>query len=149
MPWIAAEPDQPVVAEPPSNLTGSEVTMTGLRLEGIVDLPTSNGTLTVLKFSMDQAIINDLLLRASGPVGRTTRIAADRLIVGGEVVLYATRFVAWLLGTKVTLMPTMPMPEGIPRASSIPITFSNPAIDLAFLEGDTVTARPRLTLNLN
>ncbi len=149
LPRIAAEPGQPVVAATPSKLTGSKVTMTGLRIEGIVDLPTADGTLTVLKFRMDQAVTDDFLLRTPGPSGRTKRFAADRLTVSGDVTFYTTRFVGRLPGIKITLAPDLPLPDEIPITSPIPIAFTDPAIDLAFVNSDTLTARPKLKLALD
>ncbi|MGK5675951.1 DUF6114 domain-containing protein [Micromonospora sp. URMC 106] len=149
LPRIAAEPGQPLVSAVPSKLTGSKVTMTGLRFEGIVDLPTADGTLRALKFGMDQAVTDDFLLRTPGPAGRTMRFATDRLTVRGDVAFYATRFVGRLLGIKITLTPDLPLPDGLPITSPIPITFTDPAMDLAFVSSDTLTARPTLKLTLD
>ena len=148
LPRIAAEPGQPVVAATSSRLTGSTVTMTGLQFEGVVALPTADGTLTALKFSMDQAVIDDFLLRTPGPAGRTIRLATDRLTVSGDVAFYTTRFVGRLSGTEITLAPDLPLPDGISITSPIPTTFADPAIDLAFVNSDLLTARPKLKLTL-
>ncbi|MGI5524486.1 DUF6114 domain-containing protein [Micromonospora sp. CA-259024] len=148
LPRIAADPDLPRVARTPSKLTGSSVRMTGLRFEGIIDLHTDKGDLTVLKFSMREAVTDDFLLRADGPAGRNQRYATDRLTVTGDVAFYATRFVGRLLGIKITLTPDLPLPDGIPVTSPIPITFTDPAIDLAYVTSDTLTARPALALTL-
>ena len=64
------------------------------------------------------------------------------------MAFYATRFVGRLLGIKITLTPDLPFPDGIPITSPIPITFTDPVIDLAFVDSDTLTARPALTLTL-
>ncbi|MFC4019340.1 DUF6114 domain-containing protein [Micromonospora sp. GCM10011542] len=148
LPRIAADRTLPKVAQTPSKLTGSKVTMTGLRFDGITDLRTEKGTLKVLKFSMRQAVTDDFLLRADGPEGRTQRYATDRLTVRGNVAFYATRFVGRLLGIKITLTPDLPLPGGIPITSPIPITFTDPVIDLAYVTSDTLTARPALALTL-
>ncbi|MFY1679942.1 DUF6114 domain-containing protein [Micromonospora sp. WMMD730] len=149
LPRIAPEPGQPRVARQPSKLTGTRVTMTGLRFEGIVDLPTSDGTLKALKFSMSRAVTADFSLVADGPAGRHQRYVTDELTVRGDVAFYATRFVGKLLGITVTLTPDLPFPDGIPVTSPIPITFTDPAIDLAFVDSDTLTARPALALSLS
>ncbi|WP_405429076.1 DUF6114 domain-containing protein [Micromonospora sp. NBC_00617] len=148
LPRIAADPNLPRVAQTPSKLTGSSVRMTGLRFEGITDLQTENGTLKVLKFSMREAVTDDFLLRADGPQGRNQRYATDRLTVSGDVAFYATRFVGRLLGIKITLTPDLPLPNGLPVTSPIPITFTDPVIDLAFVTSNTLTARPALALTL-
>ncbi|WP_433315006.1 DUF6114 domain-containing protein [Micromonospora chersina] len=148
MPKIAPEPGQPEVAEQPSKLTGSKVTMTGLRFEGIVELPTRNGTLKCLKFTMDKAVTEDFALLASGPAGKAQRYVTDRLTVEGDVSFYATRFVGHLLGIKITLTPDLPFPDGIPITSPIPISFTDPVIDLAYENSRSLTARPVLKLDL-
>lgn len=137
------------MARQPSKLTGTKVTMTGLRFEGIVDLPTSDGTLKALKFSMSRAVTADFSLVADGPAGRHQRYVTDELTVQGDVAFYATRFVGKLLGITITLTPDLPLPDGIPITSPIPITFTDPAIDLAFVDSDTLTARPALALSLS
>ncbi|MEU8410508.1 DUF6114 domain-containing protein [Micromonospora sp. NPDC048842] len=148
LPRIAADPALPTVAQTPSKLTGSSVRMTGLRFDGVTDLHTVKGDLKVLKFSMREAVTTDFLLRADGPAGRNQRYATNQLTVRGDVAFYATRFVGRLLGIKITLTPDLPLPDGLPITSPIPITFTDPAIDLAYVTSDTLTARPALALTL-
>ncbi|MFG2110477.1 DUF6114 domain-containing protein [Micromonospora chersina] len=148
MPKIAPEPGQPKVAEQPSKLTGSKVTMTGLRFEGIVELPTRNGTLKCLKFTMDKAVTEDFTLLAGGPAGKAQRYVTDRLTVEGDVSFYATRFAGRLLGIKITLTPDLPFPDGLPITSPLPISFTDPVIDLAYENSRSLTARPVLKLDL-
>ncbi|RAN96773.1 DUF6114 domain-containing protein [Micromonospora noduli] len=148
LPRIAADPALPTVAQTPSKLTGSSVRMTGLRFEGVTDLHTVKGDLKVLKFSMREAVTADFLLRADGPAGRDQRYATNQLTVRGDVAFYATRFVGRLLGIKITLTPDLPLPDGLPITSPIPITFTDPTIDLAYVTSDTLTARPALALTL-
>ncbi|MEV4658874.1 DUF6114 domain-containing protein [Micromonospora sp. NPDC049301] len=148
LPRLAADPTLPKVAQQPSKLTGSKVTMTGLRFEGTTELRSEKGDVKVLKFSMREAVTDDFLLRADGPEGRNQRYATDRLTVRGDVAFYATRFVGRLLGVKVTLTPDLPLPDGIPVTLPIPVTFTEPVIDLAYVTSDTLTARPSLALTL-
>ncbi|MET8349494.1 DUF6114 domain-containing protein [Micromonospora sp. NPDC005206] len=148
LPRLAADPTLPKVAQTPSKLTGSKVIMTGLRFEGTTELRSEKGDLKVLKFSMREAVTDDFLLRADGPEGRSQRYATDRLTIRGDVAFYATRFVGRLLGIKVTLTPDLPLPDGIPVTLPIPVTFTEPVIDLAYVTSDTLTARPSLALTL-
>jgi hypothetical protein len=148
LPRIAADPALPTVAQTPSKLTGSSVRMTGLRFDGVTELHTVKGDLKVLKFSMREAVTADFLLRADGPEGRNQRYATDQLTVRGDVAFYATRFVGRLLGIKITLTPDLPLPDGLPVTSPVPITFTDPAIDLAYVTSDTLTARPALALSV-
>lgn len=133
----------------PSKLTGSKVTMTKLRFEGIVDLPTAEGTLKTLKFSMVKAVTDDFLLRVPGPADRTMRFAANELTIRGSVDFYTTRFAGRFLGIKIVLTPDLPLPDGIPLPVPIPISFTDPEIDLAFVTSDTLTAKPQLRLALD
>ncbi|WP_422733754.1 hypothetical protein ACN26Y_27460 [Micromonospora sp. WMMD558] len=148
LPVVAADPDQPPVAATASTLTASAVTMTGLRIEGIVQLPTADGTRTALKFSMDAAVADDVLLRSPGPRGHTMRLTADHMALRGNVAVYATRFVGRLSGATITLGPDLPLPAGIPDSPPGPVTFTEPAIELVYLRTDTLTAHPKLTLAL-
>lgn len=148
LPTVAPEPGQPAVARKTATLTGSAVTMTGLRIEGITELPTADGTVKALKFGMSRADMSDVLLRSPGPGGRNLRFTADRLAVQGDVALYATRFIGLRSGVPITLSPDLPLPDGLPTAAPGPVTFTDPAIDLVFLRAGTVTAHPRLTLSL-
>ena len=148
LPRIAADPSLPKVGQQPSKLTGSKVTMTGLRFEGITDLRTEQGALKVLKFSMKEAVTDDFLLVADGPSGRTQRYATDRLTVRDDVAFYCTRFVGKLAGIKLTLTPDLPFPDGLPVTLPIPVTFTDPVIDLAYVTSNTLTGRPTLRLTL-
>ncbi|MCO1613586.1 DUF6114 domain-containing protein [Micromonospora tulbaghiae] len=148
LPRIAADPSLPKVGQQPSKLTGSKVTMTGLRFEGITDLQTEQGVLKVLKFSMKEAVTDDFLLVADGPRGRTQRYATDRLTVRDDVAFYCTRFVGKLAGIKLTLTPDLPFPDGLPVTLPIPVTFTDPVIDLAYVTSNTLTGRPTLRLTL-
>ncbi|MEU8261043.1 DUF6114 domain-containing protein [Micromonospora sp. NPDC048999] len=148
LPQIAADPGQPQVAARPSKLTGSKVTMTGLRFEGIVELPIEGGTLKCLKFSMTKGVTDDFVLQADGPAGRRQRYVTKQLAVEGDVAFYATRFVGRLEGVKITLTPELPLPHGLPVTSPVSVTFTDPVIDLAFVDSKTLTAKPALKLDL-
>lgn len=140
---LAAEPGQPLVNREPSRLTGSKVTMYGLRMDGIVDLPTVNGSLRTLRFSMQRAVTEDFELRIPGPGGQTLDIKSSALTVKGNVRFYATSFTGRFLGIPLTLTPDSPIPpDGIPLTLPV-IAFDDPQIRLAFVECDELTA-PKL-----
>lgn len=140
VPRLAAEPGQPLVNREPSRLTGSKVTMYGLRMDGIVDLPTADGSLRTLRFSMQRAVTEDFELRIPGPGGRTLDIRSSALTVKGNVRFYATSFTGRFLGIPLTLTPDSPIPpDGIPLTLPL-ISFDDPQIRLAFVECDELTA---------
>ncbi|SCE72289.1 hypothetical protein GA0074695_0598 [Micromonospora viridifaciens] len=148
LPRLAADPDQPRVAAKPAKLTGSRVTMIGLRFAGIVELPTGDGPLKCLKFTMDTGVTDDFVLQADGPAGRILRYVSDQLTVDGDVAFYATRFSARLAGHRFTLTPDLPFPDGIPITSPVPVSFTDPEIDLAYVDSNTLTAKPVLKIDL-
>ncbi|MFB9238587.1 DUF6114 domain-containing protein [Plantactinospora siamensis] len=143
IPQLAPDPGAPVGADQPSRLTGSKLTMTGLKYEGIIkDFRTAHGTVPVLKFSMDKAVTDDFLLRIPGQPP-ALRYASDKLTVDGHVVFYTTRFVARFLGIKLTLTPDSPLPpDGIPIPLPFGITMTDPDIQLALVTSDKLIADP-------
>lgn len=145
---LDAPPGHPRVAKTPSLLTGSRLTIRNLRFDGIVDLPTVDGTIRVLQFSMDRAVTKDFRLQVSGPESKTTNFTSDTLTVSGDVKFYASRFTARLLGIKITLTPESPLPpNGIPLTVPIAV-FDDPKIDLVFVDCNRLTAKPTLALDL-
>ncbi|MFX0591207.1 DUF6114 domain-containing protein [Melissospora conviva] len=147
---IAAEPGQPRVAKNPTLLTASSITQRKLRFEGIVDLPTVDGSIKVLKFTMQRAVNKNFKLQEIAPNGTT--YTADTLTVegvgDGRVNFYAAEFSGKLLGIPVTLKPDLPFPDGIPITIPIEITFTDVKIQLAFIECDRLTVNPSLKLQL-
>lgn len=140
VPRVAPKPGQAAVNKVPSRVTGSKVTMYGLRLDGTVDLPTADGSIRVLQFSMTKAVTDNFVLRAPGPPSRSLRFTSSALTVDGDVRFYATRFAGRILGVKVTLTPALPLPpDGIPLAAP-QVSFDDPEIDLALVECDKLTA---------
>jgi hypothetical protein len=98
---------------------------------------------------MDKGVTDDFVLRADGPAGRHQRYVANQLTFEGDVAFYATRFVGRLAGVKITLAPDLPFPDDLPTISPASVTFTDPVIDLAFVDSKTLTARPALKLDLN
>ena len=136
----------------PSRFTGSKVTMTELRLAGIMELPTAGGgTLRALKFSMSRRGHRRLHPAGPGKPHRQLLFKTKALTVDGDVSFYATRFTGRipLLGIKVTLTPDLPIPpEGIPITAPFDVVFDDPDIQLAFVDCNTLTAKPKLDLTL-
>ncbi|MEV1329663.1 DUF6114 domain-containing protein [Micromonospora costi] len=150
LPTLSSESEQLKVAAKPGKLTGSAVKMTGLTFEGIAELDIAGGgKLKALKFSMQEAVTDDFVLAVDGPDGKSVRYETKQLIVRKDVAFYATRFVGWLGGLKITLTPNLPFPDGIPITSPIPITFTDPVIDLAFISCGTLTADTKGPLNIS
>ncbi|CCH22058.1 DUF6114 domain-containing protein [Micromonospora lupini] len=149
LPKLAADPDMPKVAATPAKLTGSKVVMTNLRFRGVEPLHTANGEMKALKFTMSKAVTSDFALLVAGPSGGSLLSETNELTIDGDVTFYATRFVGRFLGIKVTLTPDLPFPDGIPITSPLPLTFTDPQIDLAFISCHTLTGRPTLRQTLH
>ena len=139
---IAALPGQPNVAKTPSRMTGSRVTMWGLSFDGVVELPTVDGVIRVLQFSMDRSVTNDFELRVPGPNGRATSLKSSALTVEGNVKFYASRFHGTLLGIPLTFTPDSPPPLTLPI-----MIFGDPDIQLVFVDCEKLTA-PGLDLKV-
>jgi Family of unknown function (DUF6114) len=148
---LAAAAGQPDVAANPSRLTGSTVTMTNLVFQGIVDLPTADGPIKVLKFTMDQAVTEDfeLLTYARGNHIRDVVFKTKTLTIKQNVAFYTSRFQGKALGVfPVDYSPentTTPIPLTlIPN----PIFFTDPDIQLVWVDAGVLTATPSLTSTL-
>jgi hypothetical protein len=149
---LRADAGQPDVAAEPSRLTGSKVTMFNLAFQGIVDLPTADGPITVLKFTMDRAVTEDFQL-LTHPRGAHTQDVVFRtktLTIKDDVVFYTSRFQGKALG----LIPVDYTPEN--TTTPIPLTpipypiifFTDPDIQLVWVTADVLTGTPSLTSTL-
>jgi hypothetical protein len=148
---LRAAAGQPDVTAKPSRMTGSVVTMKNLVFQGIVDLPTADGPITVLKFTMDQAVTADfqLLTYARGANSRDVVFRSKQLTVDQNVAFYTSEFQGKLLGVDpVDYTPANPPlipPPGVP----VPIVFfTEPDIQLAWVNADVLTGTPSLTSTL-
>jgi hypothetical protein len=141
---LKADAGQANVAKRPSRLTGTQVTMFNLNFDGVVDLPTVDGTIRVLKFSMSQSDTDNFLLHVYGPNGVDTELASSRLTVKGSTVsFYTNRFRGNLFG----LIPVDFSPTSLPPPIPLPLVFfTNPDIQLVFVQSPTLLA-PKLRIN--
>jgi len=144
---LAAAPDQVPVAERPSRMTGSRVTMTNLVFVGVVDMPTAAGTIRVLKFTMTSSDTNDFLLHVYGK-GKgvyDTELRSSKLTVRGDgVEFFTSRFRAKLFG----LIPVDYTPENLPPPIPLPfVFFTNPDVQLVWVDSPVLDA-PDLRITL-
>ncbi|NUT37224.1 MAG: hypothetical protein HOV79_29565 [Hamadaea sp.] len=147
---LQAAAGQVDVAAKASRMTGSSATMLNLAFQGIVPMPTKDGTVDVLKFTMDQAVTQDFRLHtyARNSAGdeyttRDVRFVTDKLTVKQNVVFYTSRFQAKLFG----LLPvdySASHPPDIPIPPLIPILFTEVDIQLVWVDSDVLTAEPQL-----
>ena len=140
VPLLDPDPNVPDVNSRPSVLTGTKLTMWGLRLDGIYVLHTAAGDVRSLKFTMTQSLVRTFALRVPQQAGAPLLIESDTLTVRGDVAFYTSRFVGRIAGIKLTLTPDSPLPpDGIPL--TIPrIDFDDPRIDLMYVSCDQLLA---------
>jgi Family of unknown function (DUF6114) len=149
---LTAAAGQPDVAAKPSRMTGSKVSMNNLVFQGIVDLPTADGPIKVLKFTMDQAVTEDfeLLTYSRGDYTQDVVFTTKALTVKQSVVFYTSRFQGKAFG----LIPVDYTPEN--TTTPIPLTpipypfifFTDPDIQLVWVNADVLTGTPSLTSTL-
>ncbi|WP_246002699.1 DUF6114 domain-containing protein [Allorhizocola rhizosphaerae] len=142
---LAAVAGQPNVGKRPSRMTGSRVTMLNLVFDGVVELPTVEGTLRVLRFSMSQSDTNDFLLHVYGKDGWDIDLHSSKLTVKGETVyFYTNRFRGNLFG----LIPVDYTPDNLPPPIPLPIVFfTNPDVQLVWVQSPVLEA-PDLRITL-
>ncbi len=131
---LAADTTQPLVAVAASDMTAATQAMTGMTYDGVVDLPTTQGSVRTLQFSMTTSVSTPFDLR-SPDQGKTLDQASSRLEVSGNVKFYCTRFAANLLGVPVVFTPDSPPPLVLSD-----MTFTDAQIKLVYVRADVLTA---------
>jgi hypothetical protein len=134
---LAVSADQPLVPLRPGILTTARLDMTGLSYDGVVDLPTRDGTTRALQFSMDTATNTPFELDTTDSAdGPTTAQVSSKLEISGNVKFFTSKLQGNLLGLlPVTFTPDSPPPLTIPV-----LFFTNVTIDLVYVHADTLTA---------
>jgi hypothetical protein len=142
-PVLAVPSNQPLVSADPALMTADHLDLRGFRFEGIVDLPTAEGTITTLKFTFDRATNTNFTL-ATNRANDPQTITADTLVLSGDVEFYASRFSGNALGfipmtleaDSPTLIADLLELINLP----LPIFFTNVEQELVFTHGATLTA---------
>ncbi|GAA1278432.1 hypothetical protein Psi02_60310 [Planotetraspora silvatica] len=126
-------PAAPVVATEAASVSAPSLTMTGMKFHGVVELPTQNGTVKMLWFTMDRAVL-------SGPrqtMGRTT-LTGSTFTFAGNVDIYTTKMTGTLLGLHQEF--TAEHPNVLVRALKLV-----PRLDLPLTMTDIVSEQPYVT----
>lgn len=119
-------------------MTGSRVTMVDLVYKNVVDLPTAEGTIRVLHFTMSRSDTRDFLLHVPGGDGWDLNLKSSNLrVTGGVVHFYTSRFCGNLFGLlPVCYTPTSPPPPiPLPR-----VVFTNPDVQLVWVDSPVLEA---------
>jgi len=134
----AGPDDVPTVSLKGGTLETKSLTMYNSTYDGVIDLPTAEGTVQALKFSMDKAVNKPFKLTIPETSGATTVIESNELITDGNVRFYTPSFQGKLFGViPVTFTPESPPPLTLPV-----LWFTDVTINLAFVRCDTLTADP-------
>jgi hypothetical protein len=134
----AAPGDLPIVAQQPALLESGSLTMYNSSYDGVVRLPTADGTVKALKFSMRKAVTKPFTLTVPERDGSTTVVRSKKLTIDGDVRFYTSRFKGKLFGLiPVTFTPDAPPPLTLPV-----LWFTDVKINLNFVGCDTLTADP-------
>jgi len=134
--------DTPRAAVDQSVLTADNMTMTGLSFNGVVAVPTRNGSIRALDFTMDDLKINDLVQKAPfGTNTLTVRSTPGESRMHGHISLQVTRMSAKLFGLiPVTFTPDSPPPLTLPILYFTDVTSVN-----VFVRADSLRL-PKLNL---
>jgi hypothetical protein len=132
---LAVAPGQPTVNEVPSTQRAALLTMSGLSYDGNVALPTANGTIEVMQFSMTSSTSTPFELDV--PVGdHEIVITSSSLTVSGTVKFFTTEIKGNLDGAvPIDFTPSSPPPLTVPE-----LFFTDAVISLVFVQSTTLTA---------
>jgi hypothetical protein len=135
---VAGPDDVPLVSAQTGLMEGDSLTMYDSTYDGVTEVPTAKGPLTVLKFSMRKSVTKPFSLTIPERGGHTTLIRSNALTTEGNVRFYTPKFTGRLFGLiPVTFTPDQPPPLTLPV-----LTFTDVRIDLAFVRSDVLTADP-------
>ncbi len=102
---------QAPVATDPVTLKATSLTMSGLHYDGVVDMPTGDGTpVKMMRFHMGHVVIHHVD-QSFGKGAARARLRAGTLTFDGGVVMYATKMSSKLFGIlRLTFTPENPPP---------------------------------------
>ena len=134
----AGPEDLPPISARHGVMEGDSLVMYDSTYDGVVEVPTAEGPVRVLKFSMRKSVTKPFSLTIPEAGGHTTLIRSNALTVEGNVRFYTPKFTGKLFGLiPVTFTPDQPPPLTLPV-----LQFSDIRIDLAFVRSDVLTADP-------
>jgi hypothetical protein len=127
----------PRAAARPGVVRVASLTMYESSYDGVAEVPTGNGPVRSLKFTMDRVVNKPFSLTIDEPGGGTV-IESGELVLDGNVEFYSPTFRGRLFGLiPVTFTPDQPPPLTLPV-----LWFTDVTLDLAYVRSDVLTARP-------
>jgi hypothetical protein len=116
-----------------SSLTADSALLVGLAYDGTAQVPTANGTVTMMKFTMSSLTLSGNIALTVSEGGSTAVTRSSTMRFGASVVLYATRLSGDLLGVPVTITPGSPLATILkvlaPITQAVPVPMTNVVTD--------------------
>ena len=132
---LAVPAGQPPVNKTPSTQIAALLSEIGVTFDGVVDLPTHDGTIRALQFTLASATSTPFELRVPTAAG-TLSLTSSKLTVSGNVHFYASR----IRGKALGLLPVDYTPDSPPLLVPPVIFFTDATVDLVFVQADVLTA---------
>ncbi|GAA0393140.1 hypothetical protein GCM10009530_50600 [Microbispora corallina] len=129
----------PMVATEPAAVRAPSLTMTGMKFHGVVEMPTATGSVKMLRFTMDRAVLD----QPQQTMGGTT-LTGRTFTFEGDVVIYTTRMTGKLLGLPQVF--TADNPNVIVRALrllpslNVPVTMTDIVSEQPYVSADSLRA---------
>lgn len=143
---LAAPADNIKAAVDPAEQITAKLAQVNLTFDGVTPLPTANGTIQVLQFSIDSSESTPFELRVPMGNGKLDYRSSD-LTVSGHVRFYTSRLQGTLQVLGLPLLPvnlTPGDPLSLVELSIVPpgsnITFVDVDLDLVLVRADKLTA---------
>ncbi|MEW9527141.1 DUF6114 domain-containing protein [Microbispora sp. NPDC049125] len=127
------------VAVEAASVRAPSLTMTGMKFQGVVEMPTASGTVKMLRFTMDRAVLD----RPQQTMGRAT-LTGMSFTFEGDVVICTTRMTGKLLGLPQEF--TAEHPNVLVRALklvpslSVPLTMTDIVSEQPYVSADSLRA---------
>jgi hypothetical protein len=127
-----------------STLTADSALLEGLSYDGVAQVATANGTVTMMKFTMSALTLTGNIALTVSEGGGTAVTRSSSMHFGGPVVLYATKLSGDLLGIPVTITPTSPLATILqllaPVTRAVPVPMTNVVTDQPYTTAGSLQA---------
>ncbi|MEV7804034.1 DUF6114 domain-containing protein [Microbispora sp. NPDC088329] len=132
-PGVSSAPGAVAVATETAAVRAPSLTMTGMKFTGVVEMPTATGSVKMLRFTMDKAVLE----QPTQTMGSTT-LTGSTFTFEGDVVICTTKMTAKLLGLPQEF--TADNPNLLVRALKLV-----PSLNVPLTMTDVVSEQPYVT----
>lgn len=127
-----------------SVLTADSALLEGLSYDGVAQVATAAGAVTMMKFTMSSLTLTGNIALTVSEGGGTAVTRSSSMHFGGPVVLYATKLSGDLLGVPVTITPTSPLATILqvlaPVTRAVPVPMTNVVTDQPYTTAGSLQA---------